>query len=518
MLALHVRQLQEVVVCFGIRLNSALRKTYHISTSPSPRLLLLPNISTSPTVPMSSSPPAKAHTALPWPGADARINHQLSLVKNAPQHHALAHVKAELSCLLRLLDMLQRTCAPRCRFHLLMETENGTDNVHGTVLTRSGVDLHTLFSPTITTDNDMKRLSLVQISDALHVLKLLSAPSDVLTTFQSASDAVVQTMNDASNLANAMAQQLSPPIDQDVLPPPPAPSTPNFANVPELYLPPKVHVHLPYWFPCNDYSNETRYLQDRVDVSRKSFEQFSSFSIEESQWLYRTFFRFIHAQGKKRMNTPKKRVVSFSLNYAEFTPPWIARKIVCGHEWVTIDKGVLPDLRNQKSIHGRKRLLFILAAFAEKEVGLARDLLKYILANKEELMERTIRPRAKRRRPDDNEDDDNADAAQGDDIASSRATEANGFRPGATGGADAGEEETAAVDDSNLAAIAPLPREHSVPPSRFSRTGSKDDVSKTRTGGILNKCSWCGKFTHGSSGAADGGVVRCSSCDGSEEA
>lgn len=336
---------------------------------------------------------------LPYSDAEERIAKQKRRI-DTDYADGLEVNNNDLKKLHLILDRLQRQVAKKgIRLHLLYEHET-LDPSARFESNRTKIDTRVLFSPTICLATSIRKSTFTQISDCLHVFSLASrqeATPDDATLPQSQQQPHKHLPPQHSNAgAVAAVRNLANVGIQYAL----------SNNSPELCIPSSIHIRFPKWFTGK--RTDSKASTTTLSVSPYIFSFLDSISIGIAEWLYRTFFRVLHAQA--RCHPTLRPFVHTSLQYAIFIPPWMPKTLRAGsHPPQYIGEYTLPDIRHQKTTTGRKRLLLILTAFWQYEKDMSELLLRFLRENYERLHEKHIfksanKPadlrRAKRLRPE----------------------------------------------------------------------------------------------------------------------
>ena len=316
-------------------------------------------------------------------------------------------LKQDMTAIQNVLNDLvtvQQNSISSGRFHVLYEVESSVRQ------SSSSLELFVLFSPTIDPHKEEGNYTLNALSHYISMNTVLKRWTDSRGIPRSLTKNLVPSPNNGlehrhSDRSYKEPRQLSSPdtaslgANNDSVVP--DVNRDNHIRVTSLHIPSSTSVVFPNWFPTAPQdiklaSADMFYRQDStiaVTIHPCNYDFFEP-HLEWIPWLYRTFFNMLQCEARNVLTLPKRQLLGSNLRYGSFTPPWLKMKLMCGKHVAHIasrenDRIQLPDLHNAHSIHGRIRLLMVLAAFKQFEVGLASDLLDYIMDNKEQLKEVT---------------------------------------------------------------------------------------------------------------------------------
>lgn len=274
-----------------------------------------------------------------------RVARQLRILE-LHQIPSLVDVREDIEMLVTILDRIQKKYRNRGRFHLIMENEvrsseeeqlQPSDNPH--------VETRILFSPTISFQGSDRRPIAERLADCLTAFALLD-----------------------KRHPHSASYALEYPLG-NVPPPSPLP-------------PPHPPFAIPHWYPGKEYQQhevtEQRWqelTQSKLYINRQLARHFSNRAVHDISQMYKRFFKTLHL----RIKALNKCRMPRTLVYAEFTPPWIRRRICVGEQTSYLVRLTIPDLRNQRNRAGYQRMAFILAAFYEIEPMFSREILETLL-------------------------------------------------------------------------------------------------------------------------------------------
>lgn len=261
---------------------------------------------------------------------------------------SLADVKEDVEMLVTILDRLQKRHRNTARFHLIMEKDIAPSH-DGASAADDGAHVETriLFSPTISFQGQERK----SVAEKL---------ADCLTTFAILDKRVPTKASYGVGFPFANAPQ----------PPPTSPPPPPFA--------------IPNWYPGKEHlQNEVteqrwqELIQTKLHVNKDIARRFYLLGSHDISQIYKRFFKTLHTKIKALNRCRMQR----TLVYAEFTPPWIRRRICVGEQTSYLVRLTIPDLRNQRNRAGYQRMAFILGAFYELEAMFSREILENLLSD-----------------------------------------------------------------------------------------------------------------------------------------
>lgn len=320
---------------------------------------------------------------LTYTNFDQRIAGQLRRIDQG-QCDGLQHESRDLQNLHLLLNKLQRRNGNKgIRFHLLYEHELVDINAQ-TLPSRRKVDTRILFSPTVCLSSNVRERTFMQICDVLHFYALISS-----NTSQAGNASLPQktTSRQLQSVHNGGAvSQLR-----------------NLHNIglqyalsdesPSLCYPSSVTITFPSWF-TGKAATALRSTKE-MDVNQSIFSYLDIPLQPKVEWLYRTFFRILHAHARK--DAEFGSCTHPSLQYSIFIPPWLPKVFMCGTGYSHyVGEWCLPDLRHQKTKEGRIRLLLILSAFWQKEPAMSESLLRFLRDNADTLYQKHLHQQAQK--------------------------------------------------------------------------------------------------------------------------
>lgn len=330
---------------------------------------------------------------LPYSNVDARIAAQLRRIQE-DEFDGLQSNKDDLKKLHDILNRLtKRTINKGVRLHLIYEHET-MDNDAQYESHRTKIDTRIIYSPTICLTTPVRRSTFNNLCDTVHLYSILSRRTtrtdvpqhnhtdSIEPPQQSGAGAGAGAVADVRNLGNVGLQYA---LSNDS---------------PELCIPTSVRIIFPTWFTGKP--SEHRDVPNELPVSPQIFAYLDNISVYKAEWMYRTFFRILHAQARRDQSLSKS--VHHALQYGIFVPPWMPKKLRCGSQNPHyIGEGTLLDIRLQRTTKGRVRLLLVLAAFWQEEPQFSQQLIRYLRDNADRLYEKhqfkeTRKPEDKRRR------------------------------------------------------------------------------------------------------------------------
>ncbi|PXF43034.1 hypothetical protein BWQ96_07231 [Gracilariopsis chorda] len=274
-----------------------------------------------------------------------RVARQLRILE-LHQIPSLSDVRDDVEMLVTILDRIQKKYRNRGRFHLIMENEvRSSEQEQSQSSENPHVETRILFSPTISFQGSDRRPIAERLADCLTAFALLDKRHPHSTSYA-----------------------LEYPLGNVPCPSPLPPPHPPFA--------------IPHWYPGKEYLQhevtEQRWqelIQSKLFINRQLARHFSTRDVHDVSQMYKRFFKTLHL----RIKALNKCRMPRTLVYAEFTPPWIRRRICVGEQTSYLVRLTIPDLRNQRNRAGYQRMAFILAAFYEIEPMFSREILETLL-------------------------------------------------------------------------------------------------------------------------------------------
>lgn len=386
----------------------------------------------------SSGAGSSGENVIPWNDAYTRLSQQRQTLQNCSS----TSVQQNLSLFNNLLDIayqLEQASAPHVCLHIFLELDGNDNDTHQN--NKQNNNLLTVFSPTVSADTSVRQFALRQLCDSFVLFrhltntcpvpfhqtqqqdvplkpnKLYTIPEHVDSPFQDFRRHVsTQPQPQQQTIPPQPLQQPQPqPLPPQPLQPPPlqpslhqeqalvVTSTTPHQHQPQYTPPPTsdrplpstVPMAFPTWFPSRhalppplstnpqpDTSSRPPFPSEKLLITKESFAVFRGLNSSQAQWLYRALFKEAHIRARSLDRYRQKpNAIPRNLTYAIFTPPWMARLIVCDNLSIYMDSPALQDLRTQRSGVGRKRILLLLAAFYEHEQAFAKHALQFLTAH-----------------------------------------------------------------------------------------------------------------------------------------
>ena len=275
----------------------------------------------------------------------------------------------EISNIIETLISVQSALGTCTKLHLIVEWEN--DNIERQSSEGfSHYRFRPLFSPTISADTQ----------PGIEATRLLVQS---LTRFS-----IISKSGNSAEPNEPQEVQQTPRQQNEVLP--------SLASVPDninherqrrgtrstsdcnVTSPDDIPTHVttlkPSWFPTTSPLDDSTFRSTSLTVSSQPYFAFKRLPLRSVLWIYSTTFRLLHKYFK-----PTCPHLSKSLIYGEFTPPWLRHSIlVIGEDPIYIQNAQLPDLRNERTKMGHKRISLLLAAFKEREAEFAGNLITWL--------------------------------------------------------------------------------------------------------------------------------------------
>lgn len=277
---------------------------------------------------------------LPISNSIQRLSHQLKYIEGINSPFLKDHV-ADLRKL--FLDTLSLQLKPpnSARFHVFVETEDPATRTD----TFSRLDLHTLFSPTVSLDRDSQKDTMCLLGELLVDFALINKRPDpcpavarpVPTSTQTPSSMPLSTsipMAASHQPSTAPSHPLPPPtgtINPQSAPlHSTAPTTPRrkkkqtqTGTTSKYIAPPHLvqNMALPSWFPAAT-RRSTEYFKN--STLRVEVDKFSFLSYLQAYYVYSALFRTAHAKAlirKRNEKLPAYRALKKQFNFITFTPP-----------------------------------------------------------------------------------------------------------------------------------------------------------------------------------------------------
>lgn len=344
------------------------------------------NDNVQPNIPGPTSRETPRHTNNEThPSGAAEQSHLFYELPRAMLPSIFGHSEIEVSDVrdvIRRLRRIQQDGRGRHRFHLIVESDEGELLIRGSerfnhVVTR------VLFSPSVSLEQMHDDFQVNLLARVLNGISWRNSPA--------LAENLCRTHHPSQLQAERASQIIQPRTGTDIR------NNPENLDMRQGRRCPLPNdgvsywtreicetLEFPSWFPYTETvrRESSPSSSELLLVEREAVEKFEFLDTTQVVWIYRELFEFLHSEAKKKSIQDVPRM----FKYACFTPPWFRKVIVksdgdgaSNRNPVRLESVVLPDMRNQRSRMGAKRLAHILGAFYYREPEMAQNPLKHLL-------------------------------------------------------------------------------------------------------------------------------------------